>query len=149
MFGVFQFFRNGTWIRWSFLALSLIMSSQIINTLSRTDIVAMRGDSSFVGSLAYEGKSSKGRRRFVFLSVFAGMILYTVLFKPFLLGRFLQLLTILDYGPVNHILSMQIVPSHHVTASDPHIVSAISSLQAFIERPLMGWGFSFTEQAIA
>jgi hypothetical protein len=148
LFGVFQFFRNGTWLRWSFLAISLIMSSQIINTLSRTDIVAMSvGLIVLWGALAYEGKSSKGQRRFVFLSVFTGLILYTVLFKPFLLGRFLQLLTFLDYEPVNqYIVSMQIVPSHHVTASDPHIVSAISSLQAFIERPLMGWGFSFTEQ---
>lgn len=127
LFGICQFFRTVSWRRWLFLGLSLFMASQIINTLSRTDIVAMGlGLMVLWGALAYEGVTPKGQRRFIFSSVFVSLILYTAFFKPILLGRYLQSLTFLDNEIINqYIISSQIAPPHHVTAKDPHIVSAV------------------------
>jgi len=150
LYGIYFFLNSRTWMRWFFLLISLLMISQIINTLSRTDF-AVVGTGLIIlwGSLAYEGTIEKKRLALVFLLLFAWIGFYILLFKPILIGRILQMFTFLGIKSVNtYILSEGFMPEAHINTPDPHIVSAIASLQALMKNPLQGCGFTYAEQQV-
>jgi hypothetical protein len=150
LYGIYFFLNSRTWMRWLFLLISLLMISQIINTLSRTDF-AVVGTGLIIlwGSLAYEGTIEKKRLALVFLLLFAGIGFYIVFFKPILIGRILQMFTFLGIKSLNtHLLVEGFMPEAHINMPDPHIVSAMASIQALMENPIQGLGFTYAEQQV-
>jgi hypothetical protein len=151
LYGVYFFSLNSrTRMRWVFLLISLLMISQIINTLSRTDFAVVgTGLIMLWGSLVYEGTIQKKKLALVFLLLFAGIGFYVLFFKPILIGRILQMFTFLGIKSFNtYLLSRGVMPEAHINTPDPHIVSAMVSLHTLMKNPLQGCGFTYAEQQV-
>lgn len=151
LFSILFFIKSRRRIRYIYLSISCFLGIHILKNLSRSGIVSI-----FIGIAAlmaclyiYE---KKDRLKIALYSLFGLMAvaIYLLKYNFNAVLRFLQLLNILRIDLIdNYLYAQGLLAFSSESTIDPHYVSISNSLKAFLEAPLFGNGYQFTEFFLA
>ena len=135
-----------------FPAISLLMiESDHQHTLTNGFCSGRHGTDHTVGKSCVRGNSiEKKRLALVFLLLFAGIGFYIVVFQADPDWANPANVHIFRHKVNQYIFTGRRVYARgsHQAQPDPHIVSAMASIQALMENPLQGLGFTYAEQQV-
>jgi O-antigen ligase len=131
--------------------MSWFMLFQMLNTISRAGIASTFIGIAFLISLLYIHEKKERNKIVLFSSLTSVLTIIYFLSKyemNLLFIRFAQILSRLGIEQVNDYLDAFGFSSFIAGSSniDPHFISIEESLKAFVENPLLGKGYTFSEQ---
>lgn len=150
LYAFYQFIRRADWVRFVYLAVGAGLMYQIVYTLSRAGIASLAIGTVVLLICLFRVENGK-RRWLVFLAVFLAIELALIVYfdRPFLIKRYLQAMNVFGNEQVNQtLIDMGVHWKESVKVPDPHIRSAVESLNAWSQSPLLGAGFTKIQEFI-